>query len=339
MFGNNSATGGSGGMFGNKPAGTTGGLFGNNNNASGGLFGNNANNNNNSSLGSSFGLGGQQQNGLQAQGQNNLNSQNPYGANTIFSNVPLVSSVLPSPSQPIAKPIGIAEKKKMTLVSAYKLSPKPLFSPKERFSGSTKAASPSSASPTPTSTPVSSADDDSASGARGSKVFNSAVDRNILSSSIFAPSRSITKLIIDKSKKDDSLDSLKNQDLLSPKKQVSFRFDVSKSDIGITSSPIKNGSSNVVDFLKDNEPEELPEIPSTDSRKEAKTVPEIAEEEIEIPSGFWTSPSFDEIRSMSAMELRAVKDFTVGQKGFGSIKFLEPVDLTSISLQRLQQAC
>ncbi|GMF19636.1 unnamed protein product [[Candida] boidinii] len=224
----------------------------------------------------------------------------------------------------------------MTLASAYKLSPKPLFSPKERLSGSTKAASPST-SPIPTSAVVALSEDDSASSTRGSKVFNSVVDRKILSSSIFAPSRSITKLIIDKSKRDDSLDSLKNQDLLSPKKQVSFRFDVSKSDIGITSSPIKNGSSNVVDFLKDDEPEELPESPSTDIKKETKAFSEIIEEEIEIPDGFWTSPSFDQIKSMSAMELRAVKDFTVGQKGFGSIKFLEPVDLTSISLQSIPE--
>lgn len=51
----------------------------------------------------------------------------------------------------------------------------------------------------------------------------------------------------------------------------------------------------------------------------------------ELPVGaYYMSPSLNALRRMSFQNLSRVDDFTVTRKGFGSVKFLRPVDLTGI---------
>ncbi|KAF8514607.1 nucleoporin autopeptidase-domain-containing protein [Gautieria morchelliformis] len=45
---------------------------------------------------------------------------------------------------------------------------------------------------------------------------------------------------------------------------------------------------------------------------------------------YWCLPTVVELQRLSFNELQAVKDFTVGRVGFGTIQFLQPVDLTSV---------
>ncbi|KAI8319181.1 C-terminal autoproteolytic domain of nucleoporin nup98, partial [Martensiomyces pterosporus] len=45
---------------------------------------------------------------------------------------------------------------------------------------------------------------------------------------------------------------------------------------------------------------------------------------------YWMRPSLSELRAMPARKLRAVKDFTVGRTGVGQVRFLEPVNLTTV---------
>ncbi|KAF9116939.1 hypothetical protein BGX27_008087 [Mortierella sp. AM989] len=45
---------------------------------------------------------------------------------------------------------------------------------------------------------------------------------------------------------------------------------------------------------------------------------------------YWMTPSLEELRKMSRSELQHVQDFKVGLPGFGSVSFLEPVDLSTV---------
>ena len=45
---------------------------------------------------------------------------------------------------------------------------------------------------------------------------------------------------------------------------------------------------------------------------------------------YWCLPTVADLQRMSFNELQAVKDFTVGRVGFGTIQFFQPVDLTSV---------
>ncbi|KAJ2811455.1 hypothetical protein H4S07_002054, partial [Coemansia furcata] len=54
------------------------------------------------------------------------------------------------------------------------------------------------------------------------------------------------------------------------------------------------------------------------------------EEEDDESGGYWMRPSLSDLRAMSTHQLRAVKDFTVGRKFVGQVRFCRPVDLTSI---------
>ncbi|GJJ16105.1 hypothetical protein Clacol_010384 [Clathrus columnatus] len=45
---------------------------------------------------------------------------------------------------------------------------------------------------------------------------------------------------------------------------------------------------------------------------------------------YWCLPTVPELQRLSYNELQAVKDFTVGRVGYGTVQFLEPVDLTTV---------
>ncbi|GME90179.1 unnamed protein product [Ambrosiozyma monospora] len=216
LFGNNNISSNTtGGLFGNKPAGTTGGLFGNNQQQTqtgGGLFGM---------------VNQQQQQQQQQQQAQAIASANPYGAGPLFANASaLAQPIVQTAPKPVAKPLGNIEKKKQNLSAAYRLSPKPLFSPKEVLlskSGSIVvkgASSPGSANTSlvAETTPASPA------------AKSGETDKAILSSYIFAPSRNVTKLVIDKNKQRNNFEGLKTETILHSQKQVSFKVDLPKSE-------------------------------------------------------------------------------------------------------------
>ncbi|KAK0542458.1 hypothetical protein OC845_006615, partial [Tilletia horrida] len=49
-----------------------------------------------------------------------------------------------------------------------------------------------------------------------------------------------------------------------------------------------------------------------------------------LPGGYKMSPTLAELRRMTKTELRTVHDFTVSRPGFGSVRFLPPVDLSEV---------
>lgn len=56
----------------------------------------------------------------------------------------------------------------------------------------------------------------------------------------------------------------------------------------------------------------------------------VNKEDALLPLDYYVQPPLSELREWSHTELRSVEGFSVGRKGYGSVEFVEPVDLTSV---------
>uniref|UniRef100_A0A060SYB1 ARAD1A19580p n=1 Tax=Blastobotrys adeninivorans TaxID=409370 RepID=A0A060SYB1_BLAAD len=384
LFGNtgttNTGTTG-GGLFGNTQQGQQGtgtGTLGTGTGTQGGLFGGLSNNLNKPatgglSLGSGAGTGGglfgsQQNAGAQNQGNQSLVAsidQNPYGSNPLFQpNASLNTSAgsgTGSPG-PMATPLsGSAQKKNRSMVSAYKLAPKPLFVPRGGASGegstpqkprTVSGASPGATAPrdeesvkSPRNNSVVVASP--AAGSNASFMFSPRADDAILSSEAFSPRQSVRKLIISRRRgglgspqqlleNSDYVDGDSNLLLPTPSKEksnIADGFPEIKKDAGtngvdgsVKKSPEANNKTN---NIANSIPDQSTEAP--------KAVEETRrDEDIVDENGYWISPSAEKLQHMSLKELEAVKNFKVGRKGMGHITFNQPVDLSGFSNVALQ---
>ncbi|KAJ2057854.1 hypothetical protein GGI17_005392 [Coemansia sp. S146] len=57
---------------------------------------------------------------------------------------------------------------------------------------------------------------------------------------------------------------------------------------------------------------------------------EVGDDEAIEPGEYWMSPTLPDLRAMTSLQLKAVKDFTVGRKNVGQVCFRRPVDLTTV---------
>ncbi|PWN44900.1 hypothetical protein IE81DRAFT_320871 [Ceraceosorus guamensis] len=73
----------------------------------------------------------------------------------------------------------------------------------------------------------------------------------------------------------------------------------------------------------------LPSLTSTRNRKDDASAP-TTDRDDHLPLNYYTSPPVSTLQTYSKRELSAVKDFVVGRHGSGSVRFLEPVDLSSV---------
>lgn len=87
---------------------------------------------------------------------------------------------------------------------------------------------------------------------------------------------------------------------------------------GINESPSKGIGGEIIDTS-------LPSL-----NKTASTPVKPSKEDALLPLDYNTSPPLSELRDWSHAELRAVEGFVVGRKGYGSVEFVEPVDLTTV---------
>lgn len=258
-----------------------------------------------------------------------MSNQNPYGVGPLFAATQnMVQPVVPPSIKPIAKPLIV--KNDVSLTAAYKIAPKPLFSPKDsvavRKGRIVAPAIPALPAPSTKSSSTSAnttllADANDASVIEKSAIANDETDEAILSSYIFAPTKNAIKLIIDSNKDKKKFDRLKEDG--SHSKQVSFQFDSPGGEISLTADKKK-----VADESK--KPLTLSESSPHNSKKVEKQ-----KELFKLPTGYYISPTIEMIDSMSPEELTEVKSFAIGKKGYGEVKFLEPVDLTTISLSNL----
>lgn len=71
-------------------------------------------------------------------------------------------------------------------------------------------------------------------------------------------------------------------------------------------------------------------LPSLHSGTKIAKSSKVNKEDALLPLDYYTVPSLSELREWSHAELRSVESFVVGRKGFGSVEFVEPVDLTTV---------
>ncbi|KAF5121436.1 hypothetical protein DV495_004346 [Geotrichum candidum] len=225
-----------GGLFGAKPAGT--GLFGNTQSTTstfggqtgtgGGLFGNTGTStfgNNASGTNTTSGLFSQNKPGMGLNtnnaGANNQQlmqssglvatvDQNPYGNNPLFFTDEAIARATEYLSQgPMATPLTTNrdKNKKTSTTSAFRLTPKPLFSPAKR-SASVNSLTPNlraltiygpAEEETSNGTHLAITDGSTANTSlSGNSLFGSRADELLLSSSAFSPRQSVRRLIINR---------------------------------------------------------------------------------------------------------------------------------------------
>ncbi|AET38033.1 FG-nucleoporin NUP116 Ecym_2290 [Eremothecium cymbalariae DBVPG len=335
------ATGG--GLFSSKPGvATSSGLFGPKapGSTTNGLFGNT----NSSSTGSNIA-------NLQQPVGNSVSSaqqgNNPYGTNELFSRV-IIPNSFTQPSKPSATKINADNKKKASLTSAYRLAPKPLFSPKSKANGtaarsgnnimSRKVSSMSSSQEStrelvPTST-------------GSSTVFTNETDEIILSSTnrLFNPDKkSFKNLILNRKKMEDAA-GVGNDGNEEPKR-ITFAPALA-SEKETSQSKESNFFETVHDTpaaAKENKKPSyifngtnLPIMQANTAVEEKKDIVKpsgfVGDDLSFIEDGYYISPSLETLSSMTLLQLRKVSGLVVGQNDYGKIEFLAPVDLSNISL-------
>ena len=364
----------SGGLFGAKPAGTatSGGLFGAKpaGTSSGGLFGNTSTTNNGNAQGTSQGglFGGQQNQQPAAQGPQPALQQantNPYGTNELFSRVIIPSSIT-QPNKPSAIKLNADMKKKASLSGAYKLAPKPLFAPRSSSTspvtrlgseviGKSRALSVTSSTDSlgreivPANTGASS-------------IFTNDSDELILSSNnaLFNPDKkSFKNLIINRKKMEETADFKQDDDQVL---RITFSSDGDSVETGERQNVTKitNADTPVFDGVqdtplrKDNKLEGLykksastplsKNVLSSSTIKGAsdtskdinkRSMGSIGDDISFTDDGYYMTPSLETLSSMTLLQLRKVSGLTIGHRDYGKIEFLEPVDLSNVSLPAL----
>ncbi|ANB11201.1 FG-nucleoporin NUP116 [Sugiyamaella lignohabitans] len=289
--------------------------------------------------------------------------QNPYGNNPLFTSVN-GQQAQSQPGTPVATPLSTtpsSNRKKQGIVSAYKLAPKPLFSPRPRHVGS---GSPGNRSSIMGSSATGA--DDSINGDRtlgkltrtgsnspnavANSVYSLHADEAILSSNAFSPhGSSVRRLIIDRKRTPNNSLLLtdgrsvadESSQLLTPGPSNTSvlpgsiaSLDLSETTIPGTPSPngaLRTSVSPEKPFNRGMNNNGVANDSATTASAPAKPKPVLPDNEIVDEHGYWISPSQEKLDHMSLKELEGVKNFTVGRKGFGFVRFDVPIDLSQYS--------
>ncbi|KAK4689973.1 nuclear pore complex protein Nup98-Nup96, partial [Tremellales sp. Uapishka_1] len=312
----------SGGLFGStnnqtKPAGT--GMFGGSlfNNATqpqqpagGGLFGNfnqsqpassslfsGTQPQQNTALGGSFGGFGQSTNQQPQAALTASIDQNPYGNNQLFAYNGQKLEYGSQNKKPALPPLSTS--------TSFGAVPKSKISKLRGFSSPL----------TPTSTPVRSASPLNFSQNDRYKGLTDAA----LSPNAFIPRQSVKKLNLTPKTSlpngEDHLESVLGKSALR-----------SSTSVNGNATPDRNGQQSPVP-LAYNPPAEARQIEDTPSRQPPRQV------EVSKKGDYWCRPRLEKLKGMRDEDLAQVENFTAGRRGYGEVTFLEPVDLTSVSLQ------
>lgn len=249
----------------------------------------------------------------QQQQQPNLQAsldQNPYGNNPIFAST--------APLGPSTIGIGSVEKKKPPILTSVRASPRPVTKV-SRLRGFSTSVSPAPSSP----------------GAFGRSATPDSVSRlslrNTLDSDGFftdLPKVSPKKLVLDrKSTQDDFLN--RRAASQSPEVQTNGRsvtFDPAL-ELGFsTRRPSRSGSEpvNLTQHIGPIGGRERSETPALDVETHNEPDTGVAGNE------YYSKPPLKVLLSLPPSELSSIPDFVVGRKGFGEVRFAQPVDLTTL---------
>ncbi|GAA6048227.1 hypothetical protein JCM3770_006491 [Rhodotorula araucariae] len=358
------STFGAGGLFGAKPAqpGTGGGLFGSTTApaAGGGLFGSMGQQQQPQSTGlfgssaapapalggSLFGSStagpGQQQQQQQQQAYASADDANAYGSN------PLFASVGQSPVRPAE------DKKKPPIFTAFRGTPVSRSSTKItrlRGFGSSSTASPApgaglGASIGLGSSTASALGPPGTPGGRGSplRLVNGLSDDVALSPNAFVSRPSVKKLVIDKKSLGKSLVSTQSEGAAATRAKVTFNPEVqvpSRASLfngaGSTRGSVAGDGPADADasFVSEGgvtEGNTTLDSPSA-ARSVASELPRAGGRagRTQLREGdYYTVPSIETLQKLPAAKLRSVPDLVVGRVGYGEVRFMRPVDLTTL---------
>lgn len=256
----------------------------------------------------------------------------------LFSNIPMPNSITNSAKASSVK-VNADEKYKSSLTSAYRLAPKPLFSPEFRMNRNQEFLGLSHSQKT-----------------KGN-VFE---DLDLLkkpqnnSENIITPAkllfnpdqRSLKQLVIDKSKK-LSLQKEDTELKVITIPEANMTISTNSSPINASTTPIKKGSLYDTAIV---EAEPIVDGPTLDQTPTKITVHELAHRESSTskrPHGilsndytflenlYYITPSLETLKSEPLEKLRKVDSLIVGHSEYGKIEFLEPVDLTLVPIDKL----
>lgn len=320
--------GGTSSLFGNKAGpqqGSTGGLFGSNStsNIGAGLATSQqfSNNSANQQIGNPS-----QNNDQEKLQQQQLLVTNPYGTNELFSKVQQAapgSMQVSVQIQVSATKIDADNKKKSDLISAYKHTPKPLFA--AALSGKGLVAE-------KTNEIKNDLDKETST-----RIMNNEIDANFqqIGSKLFEPDSLMFKQLL-KSKGNHRNKDLKSKEKLFIANVADSNLNEADKDKAKNEIAKLNASRVVATTLASSVREtEKQEKIETDICNENA----ISESKLDgiddlefVDENYYISPSLDTLATLSKYEIQKVENLVVGNKQYGKIEFLDPVDLSDIPL-------
>ncbi|KAJ9092013.1 hypothetical protein QFC21_006993 [Naganishia friedmannii] len=328
LFGNNNA---------NKPAGT--GMFGSTgpaqqSNTGGGLFGNLGQSQNQQQQQQAPGFGGGSLFGNQSTNNNNslgnsqaqqpmpqINPNDPYGSGNLFANPPNFAPINTSTTKALPP-----------LTSSFRAMPTPVKQPL-RLRG--YAASPGVNSPRLGGSTLGNSALGLSTASSGSPMRGSLFDRpstDVLSPAAFTPRSSVKKLVIDKKITGANLAASLSQSTRAAVDRNLINPDAD-GDVGNGNVSLFGGNESVpgtpsrsvsaaVKVNTNGKSAPAPKSLNTLSRNV-----DLADFE---QGEYYTIPDMHSLCNAAHEELKTVEDFVVGRKGFGELRYLEPVDVASI---------
>ncbi|KAG0232948.1 hypothetical protein BGX31_004990 [Mortierella sp. GBA43] len=162
---------------------------------------------------------------------------------------------------------------------------------------------------------------DLSSGRKSLLLLDGINDDSGFSSDDYAPRRSVKKLQLNPRGQESDQPSSQSQDsyrsgvTFNPALESSAALSLLRAHSGLERSASTNGKST--DGLASSSRHDVPSSALGGDRAEGE---------------YWMSPSLEELKKLSRSELQHVSDFKVGLPGFGSVDFLQPVDLTMVPL-------
>ncbi|KAH8149492.1 uncharacterized protein LAJ45_06572 [Morchella importuna] len=325
---------------------------------------------NNSLFSSAFGAGqqGQQQQQLQGQFTTSINDS-PYGLSMMSS----MNNFQAAPVGPIASPLSSSiQTKKAALIPHYKIAPRqPSLAP--RLGGSFSRSGSPFATSTSGNTASSTGTSLSRSFSSSNKLHLFDSDDSVLSSGSFTPGSgarvaSLKKLVIDKKIRDQDLFS-GGQDLRKEsannevmkgngtksilKKTVSFDVATSKGTnadfFSANGQPSRETtgptpSAEEMGFLRSPSRRSIDGLSngaSSSSAPEAQPESSTALAVVEKPAedkshgSYWMVPSAQKLKGMTKEQQTKVIGLTIGRRGYGKIRFDNPVDITDLDPEEI----
>ncbi|KAL1917286.1 uncharacterized protein VTP21DRAFT_4942 [Calcarisporiella thermophila] len=234
----------------------------------------------------------------------------PYGRHPLFDVEVPTSTGLPTETP----------KKKPTPLPPVKPTPRSSSKSKSR---SFLTPSASTTAVTPAKTPQS------------LHLFDGVRDDVILSADAFQPRRSVKKLIIDRKQFEPALEPSVTS--FTPVAQpVEKEKEKSTGRPRVTFDPNleEQAAENFVERIVSNTPVKKLDFTAMQkspvSTEKKSGISDGFASPNRLADGYWMEPSLIELRNMSHDQLSKVRNFTVGRRGYGRVRFQMPVDLTTV---------